>query len=129
MFNPSAAPRWNSTTSFFLFAAAVVISANTLRFKKAGITEVPTNASAPPFIKPRRVTPRRGRPRPCISHPQSLQSVKPFFVIPISFSLHTAKPLAHQPSTYAKERHFQQESRASLSAHTTLPALELRRPQ
>src|SRR5260370_1174869 len=122
MFNPSAAPRWNSTTSFFLFAAAVVISANTLRFKKAGITEDPTNASAPPFIKPRRVTPRRGRSRPCISHPQSLQSVKPFFVIPISFSLHTAKPLAPQPSACTKERRFQQEV-ASFFVHIqTLPA-------
>jgi hypothetical protein len=49
----------------------------TERKRKLGITEVPTSASAPPFINPRReATLRRGRSRPCMSHPQSLVSSK-----------------------------------------------------
>jgi hypothetical protein len=38
-----------------LFAAAVVASASTLRSRKLGIAEVPTSASAPPFMNPRLV--------------------------------------------------------------------------
>src|SRR6202012_1948478 len=79
-FNPSTAPRWNRTTSFFLFAAAVVTSARTLRDRNAGIAEVPTSASAPPFMNPRRLTTRRASSRPCMSHPQSLQSTILFLI-------------------------------------------------
>src|SRR5208283_158550 len=89
-FNPSTAPRWNSTTSFFLFAAAVVTSASTLRDKNAGIVDVPISASAPPFINPRRVTPRLAASRPQMSHPQSLASAVCNPLLAISISLQTA---------------------------------------
>jgi hypothetical protein len=51
MFNPSAAPRWNSTTSCFLFGIAVAAAA---RCKNAGIALIPTSAIPPCFRKYRR---------------------------------------------------------------------------
>src|SRR5437660_6174465 len=56
MFRPSAAPRWNNTTSrFFPVPAVAVSAAYTARVRKLGMALVPTMASAPPFRKTLRV--------------------------------------------------------------------------
>src|ERR1019366_8136868 len=53
MFSPSAAPRWKSTMSFFLFGMGV---AATARCKNAGIVLMPIIATPPLFRKTRRET-------------------------------------------------------------------------
>ena len=53
MFNPSAAPRWKTTISFFLFGIGV---AATARCRNAGIVLMPIMATPPLFRKMRRET-------------------------------------------------------------------------
>src|SRR6266700_2357130 len=83
MFRPSAAPRWNNTTSrFFPVPAVAVSAAYTARVRKLGMTLVPTTASAPPFRKtlrvidinaaPKKSNMNHSRPRLCFrKHPQA----------------------------------------------------------